>query len=92
MKGPNFKPSASFERQPRLEDITPTLLTLLGIPVGEDMDGRVLLEAFDPDFLEEFPPRKIPSHDRGAKFKPRATISEQDNALMDKLKALGYTQ
>ncbi|MCC6660448.1 MAG: alkaline phosphatase family protein [Phycisphaerales bacterium] len=28
-------------------DITPTALTLLGLPVGADMDGRVLVEAFE---------------------------------------------
>lgn len=30
-----------------LLDITPTALTLLGLPVGADMDGRVLVEAID---------------------------------------------
>ncbi len=30
-----------------LLDITPTALTLLGVPVGADMDGRVLIEALD---------------------------------------------
>ena len=29
-----------------LLDITPTVLTLLGLQVGDDMDGRVLVEAF----------------------------------------------
>ncbi len=30
-----------------LLDIAPTALTLLGLPVGADMDGRVLVEAFE---------------------------------------------
>lgn len=30
-----------------LLDIAPTALTILGLPVGADMDGRVLTEAFD---------------------------------------------
>ena len=30
-----------------LLDIAPTILTLLGLPVGADMDGRVLVEAFE---------------------------------------------
>lgn len=40
--------------------ITPTLLTLWGLPVGEDMDGKPLLQAF------ETPRRvtRIPSWDR----------------------------
>jgi len=30
-----------------LLDVTPTLLTLFGLPIGEDMDGRVLVQAFE---------------------------------------------
>ena len=29
-----------------LLDITPTILTLFGLPVADDMDGRVLAQAF----------------------------------------------
>jgi tetratricopeptide (TPR) repeat protein len=44
-------------------DITPTLLALLGLPVAEDMDGRPILEAFDPAFLEAHPIRYVPSYE-----------------------------
>ncbi len=39
-----------------LLDITPTALTLLGLPIGADMDGRVLVEAFEtpPDIERVF--------------------------------------
>ncbi len=40
-------------------DVTPTLLHLFGLPVGRDMDGKVLLNAFS----ERTPPRVIPSWD-----------------------------
>lgn len=46
MAGPGVRSGASI-RSAGLLDITPTALTLLGLPVGEDMDGRVLLEALD---------------------------------------------
>ncbi len=42
-----------------LLDIMPTLLTLAGLPVGEDMDGKPLLEALE----DRTPPAKIPSWD-----------------------------
>ena len=29
-----------------LLDVAPTVLTLLGLPVGEDMQGKVLVNAF----------------------------------------------
>ncbi|XAM01501.1 alkaline phosphatase family protein [Phycisphaeraceae bacterium D3-23] len=39
-----------------LLDITPTLLTLMGLPVGEDMDGKVLEQAFEtPPTIERIP-------------------------------------
>ncbi len=92
LSGPYFKKDAVFTEKPGLEDITPTILTLLGIPVGEDMSGRILTEAFQPDFLRQFPPRSIESHDRGHRFRPKATLSEEDQSLRDKLRALGYIE
>jgi tetratricopeptide (TPR) repeat protein len=40
-------------------DVAPTLLALYGLPVGEDMDGKVLSGAFQEPFL----PASIPSWD-----------------------------
>jgi predicted AlkP superfamily phosphohydrolase/phosphomutase/thioredoxin-like negative regulator of GroEL len=37
-----------------LLDITPTLLTLFGLPIGKDMDGKPLLQAFDKDIKPEY--------------------------------------
>ncbi len=92
MRGPYFRKTAEINPKARLEDITPTILALLGIPVGEDMEGRVLTEVFDPDFLLKYPVRTIPSHDRGEVFHAKATFSNEDNLLKDKLRALGYIE
>lgn len=46
MAGPGLKRSATIYGA-NLLDIAPTALTLLGLPVGADMDGRVLVEAFE---------------------------------------------
>ncbi len=76
-----------------LLDITPTLLTLCGLPVGEDMDGKPLLEIF------ESPPtvQRIPSWDEVAgedgrhaesmRFDPLAA-----KAALEQLVALGYVE
>lgn len=41
-----------------LLDITPTILTLFGLPVGKDMDGKVLTQVFDkkitPAYIESW--------------------------------------
>jgi tetratricopeptide (TPR) repeat protein len=47
ISGPLVKANASIERASIL-DVTPTILTLLGLPHGADMDGRPLLEIFHP--------------------------------------------
>lgn len=45
LSGPGFQRQQSIAA-PTLLDITPTALAVLGVPVGEDMDGRVITEAF----------------------------------------------
>ncbi len=51
LSGPGIAKSTPTETREvtgsTLLDITPTVLALLGLPMGEDMDGRVLVEAFD---------------------------------------------
>ena len=50
LRGPGVKhqpnPEAAY-----VVDVVPTLLFAAGLPVGRDMDGRVLTEAFSDDFL-----------------------------------------
>ncbi len=76
-----------------LLDVTPTVLTLFGLPVGADMDGRVLVQAF------EEPPEttRIPSweqeagecgmHPSDLRMDPAAA-----QALLQQFVALGYIQ
>jgi predicted AlkP superfamily phosphohydrolase/phosphomutase len=39
----------------RIIDIAPSVLYLMGIPISEDMDGRVLTEIFDETYLIDHP-------------------------------------
>lgn len=61
MAGPGVRQGAAI-RSPSLLDITPTALTLLGLPVGEDMDGRVLVEALQ-DGEGDVAVKRVPSWD-----------------------------
>jgi predicted AlkP superfamily phosphohydrolase/phosphomutase/tetratricopeptide (TPR) repeat protein len=58
MKGPGILKDERIYGTSLL-DIAPTILTLFGLPVGEDMDGKALVQAF------ETPPevKRIPSWD-----------------------------
>ncbi len=85
--GNQVRPHARLER-PTLVDIAPTVLALLGIPIGDDMPGRVLGEGLD--LMHR--PTKIASHEMG---KARAADTgdrdrETDKAVLERLEALGY--
>lgn len=73
-----------------LLDVTPTILTLFGLPCGMDMEGRVLTEIFTE------PPRveKIPSWEETTEKTPRNVTApgEQLNSalVMRQLADLGY--
>jgi tetratricopeptide (TPR) repeat protein len=74
-----------------LLDIAPTVLTLFGLPVGRDMDGRVLVEAFEepvaPEFVAswEAEPGACGMHPPDTR-----TDAESLRALVDQFVALGY--
>lgn len=73
-------------------DVTPTVLALWGLPVGEDMDGRVLEDAIEPAFMKAHPVRTIPSYEeivkRGHSAEP--IESPVDEEIRERMKALGY--
>ncbi len=46
-----------------VRDVTPTILALYGLPVGEDMDGVVMRDAFEDDFLRAHPSGTIPTYE-----------------------------
>lgn len=76
-----------------LLDITPTILTLFGLPVGSDMDGRVLVQAFEqPPEIKRIPsweqePGECGMHPEDQRMDPAAA-----QALMQRFVALGYIQ
>jgi predicted AlkP superfamily phosphohydrolase/phosphomutase/tetratricopeptide (TPR) repeat protein len=76
-----------------LLDVTPTILTLFGLPVGEDMDGRVLVQAFEqPPKIERIPswesePGECGMHPADLRMDPAAA-----QAVLQQFVALGYIQ
>jgi predicted AlkP superfamily phosphohydrolase/phosphomutase len=78
-----------------LFDLTPTILALMGMPVPEDLPGRVLTEIIDPEFLERFPVESVPTYerliDRDA-LRGATGDLESDESTMEMLRSLGYIQ
>ena len=76
-----------------LIDIAPTVLTLLDLPIGEDMDGRPLLEAFEiPPKVETIPSWEKVAGEAGMAGPEQQLDKEQANELMQQFAALGYIE
>lgn len=85
--GPGFKKGADHYGA-RLLDVTPTILTWLGMPVGADMEGRVLTGLFEnPPQVEVIPSWENTGHPRrmGAPL-----TAEDQKALLEQFVELGY--
>src|SRR5262249_4320049 len=70
-------------------DVAPTLLYLYGQGIPEDMDGRLLTEMIEDDFIRSNPIRR--SSDESDTECEAADISpEESDEIIERLKALGY--
>jgi hypothetical protein len=69
-------------------DVAPTVLHLLGIPRSDELEGRVVDEAFSPEFRAARPVRRVASYGRRVPSAPAR--SEFDRAMLEELKSLGY--
>lgn len=88
MNGPDIKKDELIYGASLL-DITPTILHIYGLPVGQDMDGKVLSNAFCENSKIDF----IESWEFGKAFQPHSDeiISEEQEALeLKQLIDLGY--
>ena len=89
--GPGLKKDARLHGA-SLIDITPTLLHLFGLPVGEDMDGKVLTGIYekDPGEIATIPSWDDVSGDHGMHPSDKQISAEDSKAALDQLVALGY--
>lgn len=94
MSGKNINPGAILE-EPRVIDITPTILALMKIPVAKDMDGKVLADALTPEFINKHPITYVSSFEDNKEFEQKKTQDESLPAkeeLLEKFRSLGYLQ
>jgi len=86
--GPNFKDNGFEIKESGMTDIAPTVLHALGLPIPDDMDGRVL-DLFTEDYMSQTPIQTCPAPkeiDRD-----REDYSDEDQEKIRKqLQALGY--
>jgi predicted AlkP superfamily phosphohydrolase/phosphomutase len=76
-------------------DVTPTVLALLGIPVGKDMGGKVLEQLIDEGFLRDHPVRFVATHDTAEWLASRGggtRVLPGTEERLEQLRSLGYIQ
>lgn len=73
-------------------DITPTALYLSGLPVPQDMDGKIMTQIIDPSWLQKNPPQYTPPQIRktAAGEKGKVYSEEELAKIREGLKGMGY--
>jgi predicted AlkP superfamily phosphohydrolase/phosphomutase len=92
-KGPGIRKGATLTNASVL-DLTPTILTLFGEPVGRDMDGFVLTELIDEELLVERPVEYVDTYEKD--IEPEGSDepieTDLDDAIREELRSLGYIE
>lgn len=86
--GPAFR-RGQMAQGNRIIDLAPTMLHLMGLPVPNDMDGRVLEADLRPGFLATHPVRFVQAGGEGGD--EETALSDEETAeIEERLRALGY--
>jgi predicted AlkP superfamily phosphohydrolase/phosphomutase len=75
----------------RAVDIAPTVLWLLGAPAAQDMEGVVLTDLVEPDWLAQHPVSYVRSYGR-REASGEVIPTTADDDIRKELEALGYLQ
>jgi len=90
LMGPHIRANNRIGGTASVLDITPTLLRLMGLPIGADMDGCPIEDVFTPAFRSENPVRLIRTYDADRRFTDNPIESPVDEEIKERLKSLGY--
>jgi len=72
-----------------LDDVAPTILYAMGLPVLKGVDGKVLTQVFDPAHMLANPITRE-EETFTSKVKPMVLSAEEERKVEDRLKDLGY--
>lgn len=88
-KGEKIKKGYKLAGNAWLGDSAPTILYTLGLPIPTDMDGKVLVDIFYPDYLKNNPTRYVGSSEEDSFNSSGYTVKEKEQVIQ-KLKDMGY--
>ncbi len=89
--GPAFRAAGAIDGA-TIFDIAPTALAVMGLPVGEDMDGRVLTEIIRQEHMAVHPLSFVPSYEPAVGRERGEVGSTMDDSIREQLKSLGYIE
>jgi hypothetical protein len=89
-EGPAIEPGASSEGA-HIMDIAPTVLYLMDLPLLDSMDGKILKQVINEDFIEDIDEMYVSKSDVGLEKNLRDNLFKDDiKDKKDRLKGLGY--
>ncbi len=92
MQGPGIKAGQVLSGL-NITDIAPTVLYLLGRPIPDAMDGRVISEAMHEEFFRIHPPKYYKEEGTGPLKGTDQEFSEEEKKKIEEgLRALGYME
>ena len=89
INGPDVKPGGRIG-DAAMVDLAPTVLHMLGVPVPESMDGRVLRELFERDPSGPANCARAPLVIPAAESAENAYTAEEEAQVQERLRELGY--
>lgn len=94
INGPDIKQGIKSKNPVTVYDIIPTILALCNLPIGRDMDGRVIIDAVEKSFLNEYPVQFINTYEdiekQGDKNGKKDLSDSEALILKNQLRTLGY--
>lgn len=89
--GPGVQPGGHITNG-SIIDMVPTVLALLGVAVGRDMDGKVLTQAIVPEFLAKRPITYTDTYDTDLDLSVGIEEEPVSPELLNRLRELGYIE
>lgn len=81
---------------PSVLDVTPTLLHSMGLPIPDDLEGQVVTDAFEPDYLKSYPIHigdpTLPPDEASVSVRGERLEESEEAQILERLKALGYLE